>query len=71
MAFPLFVVFGFITKPLTINRLFAELFGHYRGLSGKKLGGRRPGWQGGGGAAGRGKLKPSHHWCFSQARLIA
>jgi len=23
------VVFGFVTKPLTMIRLFAELFGHY------------------------------------------
>jgi hypothetical protein len=30
MAFPLSVVFGFITKPLTMIRLFAELFGHYQ-----------------------------------------
>jgi hypothetical protein len=30
MAFPLLVVFGFITKPPTMIRLFAELFGHYR-----------------------------------------
>jgi hypothetical protein len=29
MAFPLLVVFGFITKPPTMIRLFAELFGHY------------------------------------------
>jgi hypothetical protein len=34
MAFPLSVVFGFITKPLTMIRLFAELFGHYL-VSGK------------------------------------
>jgi hypothetical protein len=30
MVFPLFVVFGFITKPPTMIRLFAELLGHYQ-----------------------------------------
>jgi len=29
MVPPLFVVFGFNTKPLTMIRPFAELFGHY------------------------------------------
>jgi hypothetical protein len=35
MVFPSLVVFGFITKPPTMIRLFAELSGHYR--AGKKL----------------------------------
>jgi hypothetical protein len=29
MVFPSLVVFGFITKPPTMIRLFAELSGHY------------------------------------------
>jgi hypothetical protein len=33
MVFPLFVVFGFITKPPTMIRLFAELLGHYRKMN--------------------------------------
>jgi hypothetical protein len=38
MAFPLLVVFGFITKPPTMIRLFAELFGHYHSSqSGKRF----------------------------------
>jgi hypothetical protein len=45
MVFLCSVVLGFITKPLTMIRLFAELFGHYRvspnkgGTGHKKAGG--------------------------------
>jgi hypothetical protein len=38
MVFLRSVVLGFITKPLTMIRLFAELFGHYPGRALERTG---------------------------------